>query len=233
MEDRHDDDPPETGAPDSIERRLFADRVEAGDRLAEALAERVVEPVVVLGVPRGGVIVADRVARRLGAALDVVVPRKLGAPGNTELAVGAVAEGIEAVDHDAVRRLGLDPAAVRAEIARQREEVTRRTAAYRGDRPPVALAGRTAVVVDDGVATGWTCVAAAGWCRRAGAGRVVLAVPVGPPRLARRLGAAVDEVVILETPERYVAVGQAFADFPQVTDEEVLDCLNRRERRRG
>jgi len=233
VEDPPHGDPPETGALPSVGRRLFADRAEAGDRLAEVLAERVVEPVVILGIPRGGVVVAARVARRLGAVLDVVVPRKLGAPGNPELAVGAVADGIEAVDHEAVRRLGLDPAAVRAEIARQREEVLRRTAAYRGDRPPLSLAGRTAVLVDDGVATGWTCVAAAGWCRQAGAGRVVLAVPVGPSGLRRRLGEAVDEVVVLETPEQYVAVGQAFADFPQVTDEEVLDCLRRGERPRG
>jgi putative phosphoribosyl transferase len=190
----------------------------------------VVEPVTILGIPRGGVVVAARVARRLGAVLDVVVPRKLGAPGNPELAVGAVADGIEAIDHDAVRQLRLDPAALRAEAARQREEVRRRTAAYRAGRPPLSLAGRTAVVVDDGVATGWTCVAAAGWCRRAGAGRVVVAVPVGPAGLARRLGRAVDEVVVLETPQRYVAVGQAFADFPQVTDEEVLECLRKGER---
>ena len=206
-------------------QRPFADRVEAGDRLAQVLAERVVEPVTILAIPRGGAIVAARVARRLGAPLDVVVPRKLTAPDNPELAIGAVADGIEAIDHEAAERLGLDPAALRAEVRRQRVEVARRTAAYRGDRPPPALASRTAVLVDDGVATGWTCVAAARWCRRVGAGRVVLAVPVGPAGLAERLGRAVDEVVVLETPEPYVAVAQAFASFPQVTDEEVLSCL--------
>jgi predicted phosphoribosyltransferase len=212
-----------------VGQRPFADRVEAGDRLAQVLAERVVEPVTILAIPRGGAIVAARVARRLGAPLDVVVPRKLAAPDNPELAIGAVADGVEAIDHEAAERLGLDPASLRAEVRRQRVEVARRTAAYRAGRPPLALAGRTAVLVDDGVATGWTCIAAARWCRRCGSGRVVLAVPVGPAGLAERLGQTVDEVVVLETPEPYVAVAQAFASFPQVTDEEVLACLHWRE----
>jgi putative phosphoribosyl transferase len=205
--------------------RPFADRVEAGDRLAEVLGERLVEPVTILGIPRGGVVVAARVARRLGAPLDVVVPRKLGAPGNPELAIGAVADGIEAIDLDAVERLGIDQAELQAEVEAERAEVARRTAAYRGDRPPPALATRTAVLVDDGVATGWTCIASASWCRSAGASRVVVAVPVGPAGLAERLAPAVDEVVVLETPEPYVAVAQGFMSFPQVTDEEVLACL--------
>lgn len=175
---------------------------------------------------------AARVARRLGAPLDVVVPRKLASPENPELAIGAVADGIEAVDHEAAEQLGLDPAALRAEVERQRVEVARRTAAYRGDRPQPVLAGRTAVLVDDGVATGWTCVAASMWCRRSDARRVVVAVPVGPAGLAERLGEAVDEVIVLETPEPYVAVAQVFASFPQVTDEEVLSCLHWRERPR-
>jgi putative phosphoribosyl transferase len=206
-------------------QRRFLDRVEAGDRLAEALAGRVRPPAVVLAIPRGGVVVAARVAAGLQAPLDVVVPRKVGAPGNPELAVGAVAEGVRAIDEQAVRRLGLDMAAVLAEAARQTLEVARRTAAYRGGLPPLELAGRTAVLVDDGVATGWTCAAAAAFTRRAGASRVLVAVPVGPAGLARRLWPAVDEVVVLLTPEPYHAVGQAYLRFPQVTDEEVLRLL--------
>lgn len=180
---------------------------------------------MILAIPRGGVIVGAAVARRLGVPLDVVVPRKVGAPGNPELAVGAVAEGVEAIDHQAVRRLGLDPVAV-AEAAREAtKEVARRTAAYRAGRPPPDLTGRTVAVVDDGVATGWTCVAAARWCRHAGAERVILAVPVGPVGLQRRLGGVVDDVVVLETPEPYLAVGQAYVRFPQVSDDEVLRAL--------
>jgi len=165
------------------------------------------------------------VARRLGVPLDVVVPRKVGAPGNPELAVGAVAEGVEAIDHQAVRRLGLDPVAVQAAARAETEEVARRTAAYRAGQPPLDLSGRTVALVDDGVATGWTCVAAARWCRRAGAKRVILAVPVGPAELRQRLGAVVDEIVVLETPEPYLAVGQVYARFPQVSDDEVLRRL--------
>jgi putative phosphoribosyl transferase len=209
-------------------QRRFTDRVEAGERLAEALAGRVRPPLVVLAIPRGGVVVGACVADRLDVPMDVVVPRKVGAPGNPELAVGAVAEGVEALDGDAIRRLGLDPAAVRAEAARQSAEVRRRTAAYRRGRPPLDLAGQTAVLVDDGVATGWTCLAAARFTRRAGAARVLVAVPVGPAGLAPRLRPVVDEVVVLQTPEPYLAVGQAYQRFPQVGDDEVLRCLEGR-----
>ena len=206
-------------------QRRFLDRVEAGELLGQVLTGLVRPPVVVLGIPRGGVVVAARVAARLGAPLDVVVPRKVGAPGNPELAVGAVADGVSAIDEPAIRRLGLDMAAVRAEVVRQTVEVARRTAAYRRGRPPLELTGRTAVLVDDGVATGWTCAAAASFTRRAGAARVVVAVPVGPPGLAERLSPVVDEVVVLVTPDPYLNVGQVYERFPQVEDEEVLRCL--------
>ena len=206
-------------------RQRFLDRAEAGGLLAEVVASLVRPPVLVLGVPRGGVVVAARVAARLGAPLDVVVPRKVGAPGNPELAVGAVADGVQAIDEPAIRRLGLDMAAVRAEVARQTAEVARRTAAYRQGLPPLELAGRTVVLVDDGVATGWTCAAAASCTRRAGAARVVVAVPVGPPGLAERLSPVVDEVAVLVTPDPYLNVGQVYERFPQVDDEEVLRCL--------
>jgi putative phosphoribosyl transferase len=206
-------------------QRRFLDRAEAGRMLAEVLTSLVSLPALVLGIPRGGVVVAARVAARLGAPLDVVVPRKIGAPGNPELAVGAVADGVEAIDEPAVRRLGLDMAAVRTEAARQTVEVARRTGAYRQGLPPLALAGRTAVLVDDGVATGWTCAAAASYTRRAGATRVLVAVPVGPPGLAERLRPVVDQVVVLVTPDPYLNVGQVYERFPQVDDEEVLRCL--------
>ncbi|MFL5794771.1 MAG: phosphoribosyltransferase [Actinomycetota bacterium] len=206
-------------------QRRFLDRVEAGELLGEVLAGLVRPPVVVLGIPRGGVVVAARVAARLGAPLDVVVPRKVGAPGNPELAVGAVADGVQAIDEPAIRRLGLDMAAVRAEVARQTVEVARRAAAYRQGLPPLELAGRTAGLVDDGVATGRTGAAAASNTRRAGASRVLAAVPVGPPGLAERLAPVVDQVVVLATPDPYLNVGQAYEHFAQVDDAEVLRCL--------
>jgi len=205
--------------------RRFPDRVEAGERLAEALRGRVRPPAIVLGIPRGGVVVAATVARRLDVPIDVVVPRKVGAPGNPELAVGAVADGVEAIDYEAVHRLGLDLQEVREEARRQMREVARRTAAYRAGRQPLDLTGHTATLVDDGIATGWTAVAAARWCRRAGARQVIVAVPVGPGDLERRLGSEVDAVVVLERPEPYMAVGQAYVHFEQVSDEEVLACL--------
>jgi putative phosphoribosyl transferase len=192
-----------TGSEMAARQRRFLDRVEAGELLGEVLTGLVRPPVIVLGIPRGGVVVAARVAARLGAPLDVVVPRKVGAPGNPEL----------------------DMAAVRAEAARQTVEVARRSAAYRRGRPPLELAGRTAVLVDDGVATGWTCAAAASYTRRAGAARVVVAVPVGPPGLADRLAPVVDQVVVLLTPDPYLNVGQAYERFAQVDDDEVLRCL--------
>jgi len=213
-----------TGSEMAARQRRFLDRAEAGGVLAEVLTSLVRPPVLVLGIPRGGVVVAARVAARLGAPLDVVVPRKIGAPGNPELAVGAVADGVQAIDEPAIRRLGFDMAAVRAEVARQTAEVARRTAADRQGLPPLELAGRTVVLVDDGVATGWTCAAAASCARRAGAARVVVAVPVGPPGLAERLSPVVDEVAVLVTPDPYLNVGQVYERFPQVDDEEVPRC---------
>jgi putative phosphoribosyl transferase len=206
-------------------RRMFSDRVQAGELLGAALTERVAGPSTVLAIPRGGVIVGARVARSIGAPLDVVVARKLGAPGNPELAVGAVADGVAALDWAACRRLRVGDSELEAEIARQHAEVARRTELYRRGRPPVELRDQNAVLIDDGVATGWTCVAAARWCRRQGASRVVVAVPVGPPGLADRLAPDVDEVVCLHTPRPYVAVGQAYREFPQVSDGEVLQVL--------
>jgi putative phosphoribosyl transferase len=214
-----------TGSEMAARQRRFLDRVEAGGLLADVLAGLVRPPVLVLGIPRGGVVVAARVAARLQAPLDVVVPRKVGAPGNPELAVGAVADGVQAIDEQAIWRLGLDMAAVKAEVARQTAEVTRRTAAYRQGLPPLELTGRTAVLVDDGVATGWTCAAAASFTRRAGASQVLVAVPVGPPGLGERLRPVVNQVVVLVTPDPYLNVAQAYDRFPQVDDEEVLRCL--------
>ena len=188
--------------------------------------------MVVLGIPRGGVEVAAVVAEALDAPLDVVIPRKVGAPGNPELGLGAVAEGVEVLDEHLIRVLRVGEEYLRQEIATQEEEIARRSLTYRGDRPPVDLEGRVAVVVDDGVATGGTAAAALRWARRRGATSVILAVPVAPLEAVRRLSEEADEVRALATPEPFYAVGQWYADFPQVSDGEVIDLLERSAKRR-
>src|SRR2546423_2177890 len=203
----------------------FADRREAGRRLGQALESLRGEPRIVLGVPRGGVVVAAEVARSLDAPLDVVVPRKLGAPGNPELGLGAVAPGVRVLDERLIRDLGVPRSYLEGEIAAQEREIERRTAAYRGDRPAVEVKGRAAVIVDDGVATGGTAVAALRWARHAGASRAVLAVPVAPKQAMAGLSAEADEVMVLGTPEPFYAVGQWYDRFDQVSDEEVVRLL--------
>jgi predicted phosphoribosyltransferase len=204
---------------------MFRDRDEAGRLLGELVRERVEPTAIVLGVPRGGVVVAVHVASALGAPLDVVVPRKLGAPGNPELGIGAVAPGVVVVNEDLARRLRVPDAYLEREAALQQEEVERRTRAYRGDRPPPELAGRTSVIVDDGVATGGTVLAAIAWARAQGSARVVLAVPVLPSSMLPRLREAADDVLALAAPHAFGSVGEWYDRFPQVGDEEVRAAL--------
>jgi putative phosphoribosyl transferase len=179
----------------------------------------------VLGIPRGGVVVAAEVARALGAPLDIVIPRKVGAPGNPELGLGAVAPGVRVLDERLIRDLGVSSAYLEREIEAQEREIERRSAAYRGDRPPLVLDERTAIVVDDGVATGGTAAAALRWARQAGASHVVLAVPVAPRQAVSMLSREADEVVVLATPEPFFAVGQWYDRFDQVPDEDVVRLL--------
>jgi putative phosphoribosyl transferase len=205
---------------------IFADRRDAGRQLADTLASLRDEGVVVLGIPRGGVEVAAVVAEALGAPLDIVIPRKVGAPGNPELGLGAVAEDVEVLDEHLIRVLDVSDEYLRREIAAQQEEIARRSSVYRGGRPPVDLEGKVAVVVDDGVATGGTAAAALRWARAKGAKKVVLAVPVAPREAVRRLEADADEVRVLATPEPFFAVGQWYGSFPQVSDERVIELLS-------
>jgi putative phosphoribosyl transferase len=209
----------------------FTDRIDAGHRLGSRLAGDAAltgNQVVVLGLPRGGVPVAAEVAAALGAPLDVVLVRKLGLPGRPELAMGAVGEGgVVIVNDDVVARGGVDAESFAAVRERERVELEQRARRFRGDRPPVPLAGRTAVVVDDGLATGATARAACAVVRAHGAGRVVLAVPVASPRAAADLAEDVDVLVVLESPRGFAAVGQAYDDFRATADDEVVELLGR------
>lgn len=214
---------------------VFTDRADAGRRLGEAVAERLgaepegAEPeVVVLGLPRGGVVVAAEVAAALGAPLDVLVVRKLGVPGQRELAFGAVAAGTRVLNDDVVRALRLDPATTDAVTAEELAVVAQRERDYRGVRPAVPLTGRTVVVVDDGLATGATARAAVQALRRRSTdrpARVLLAVPVAPPDTAASLAAEVDDLVCLRQPSSFWAVGEWYRDFAQVEDSEVRRLL--------
>jgi putative phosphoribosyl transferase len=206
---------------------IFANRQEAGRLLAEALGDLAgVADVVVLGLPRGGVPVAHEVAAAIGAPLDVFVVRKLGAPRQRELALGAVASGGTIVLNDEiVRHLGIDRAQLDSIIAAEQAIVDERDRAYRGDRPPVDVAGKTAVVIDDGLATGATMRVALAALRHRKVGALVAAAPVAPPDVVARLGDEADRVVVLHSPAQFNAVGLWYRDFRQVTDDEVRTLL--------
>jgi putative phosphoribosyl transferase len=207
---------------------VFVDRDDAGRRLAARLGHLRGEAVVVLGLPRGGVPVAFQVARALGAPLDVIVVRKLGVPFQPELAMGAVGEGgVRVVNREVVRTAGVPAEVLAAVAARERAAVEARAARYRARWPRRPLEGRTAVVVDDGIATGSTARAACQVARAHGAARVVLAVPVAPPGWRGRIGGDADELVCVTTPRGFFAIGEFYARFPQVSDDEVLACLRR------
>ena len=205
---------------------IFRDRLDAGERLAAALQQyRDAPATLVLGIPRGGVVVARAIAVALHLPLGICPVRKLGAPENPELAIGAVDDqGVTVLDHKLSRHLGLTDDELLDAATRQREELRAWLAALGANAIP-PLQGRTAILTDDGVATGYTAQAGIESLRRRGAQRVVLAVPVAPPDTAAVLAAAVDEFVCLVTPEPFYAVGNFFEEWPQVTDDEVRALL--------
>ncbi len=211
---------------------MFADRRDAGRRLAARLQHLQKPDVCVLGIPRGGVIVAAEVAAALGAPLDVIVPRKIGAPFNPELAVGAVApDGTIFYDETLIGRAGIERRELEQQAARELQEIRRRLSVYRGACTgcgPGAVPeyrGRTVILVDDGIATGYTVQAALRSLRRQKPDRLVLAVPVAPRDSLARIGPDADEVICLLVPEDFYAVGQFYQDFRQTTDEEVIAAL--------
>ncbi len=204
----------------------FADREDAGQRLAERLEYLRGQPVVVLGLPRGGVPVAAQVATRLGAPLDVIIVRKVGVPFQPELAMGAVGEeGAAVTSPDVIAMAGVTDQELATVQSRERAEVTARAARYRAVRPRLDLAGKIAVVVDDGIATGATAKAACQIARAHGAARVVVAVPVAPPGWEDRIGPGADEFACVLEPPRFFAIGQFYEDFSQTSEDQVLASL--------
>ncbi len=204
----------------------FRDRVDAGQRLAQVLIPWRDESPVVLGLPRGGVPVAAEVARGLDAPLDVLVVRKLGLPVQPELAMGAIGEGgVRVINETVVYRAGVSDAELARVEGIEQVELDRQASRFRGDRPPVPLAGRTALIVDDGIATGSTALVAVQVARAFGAARVVVAAPVAAPSSVRDIRSIADDVVCLETPIAFAAVGQWYDDFRPTTDDDVIRCL--------
>ena len=213
---------------------VFHDRRDAGRQLGRALRDFERANPLVLGLPRGGVPVADEVVSTLQAPLDVVIVRKLGSPTNREYGFGAVGEGGALVTDEGARRdVGVGDEELRRIIGRERAEIERRIALYRENRPMLDVTGRTVIVVDDGLATGSTASAAISVLRHLGAGRIVLAVPTGSAQAVELLRSRADEVLCLQTPEWFRAVGAQYEDFAQTTDDEVIEILHHRLRGAG
>lgn len=212
-------------------RRSFANRAEAGRLLAAELSHLKSRNPVVIGLPRGGVVVAAEVAAALEAPLDVLVVRKIGAPRQPELGLGAIAEGgVLLLNKRLMRQVGVTKDALQGTIDSATAELNRRLSAYRGEHEPVQVEGRTVILVDDGLATGSTARAAIGALQHHGAAEIVLAVPVGAPSTVKEIGELVDEVVCLHAPFMLSAVGQYYDDFTQTADAEVIALLAQSQR---
>ena len=207
---------------------MFQDRKDAGKHVAEALEKRGVEGDVVLAIPRGGLPLGREVADALGAPLDIVVSKKIGAPHNPELAIGAVAsDGSVWRNEDLIEELGVEEEYIREKSERVAEMAREKLRKYRGDAGGPELEGKNVIIVDDGVATGATAIACVRQVKEAGAAKTVLAVPVGSPERIEVLREEADEVVVVETPVRFGSVGQHYRTFGQVSDQEAMEYLER------
>jgi len=205
---------------------MFADRVDAGRRLTERLLTFRGEGTIILAIPRGGVVVGRVVAEQLGAELDIVIPRKMGAPGNPELAIGAVMhDGTMILNEDVLEMMDVPQSYIDEEKKKQMSEARRRMETYRRGKPYPSLKGRVVIIVDDGIATGATVAVAARWVKAQQPSRTVVAVPVGPPDSIKRLKNEADEVIYILAPAYFYAVGQFYDDFSQVEDEDVINLL--------
>ena len=210
---------------------IFEDRRDAGRRLAKVLAKRknLNQPLVVLGIPRGGLVVADEVAEALSASLDVIIVRKLRAPFQPELGIGAVVNGdhISIINEELVRDAEISSEYLEGEIAYQQKEVERRLRLYRGGRPPLDVVGKSVIVIDDGIATGYTFRAALEGLRRRNPARLIAAVPVAARSSVDMVSAFADETICLGMPFPFNAVGEWYRNFDQVEDEEAIAILHR------
>jgi len=205
---------------------LFRDRTEVGKLLADRIIGMKFENPIVLAIPRGGVPVAKEIALSLGAKLDLVITRKIGYPGQPEFAIGAVTQDGELIlDENIVRDYGISKEYLKEESARQKKEITDRMQKYRGGRPYPDLAGKIIIIVDDGIATGNTMLAAIESVKRKKPAKIILAIGVAPPETVRRLSSVVDQVICLETPEPFYAIGEFYERFEQVEDNEVKNAL--------
>jgi putative phosphoribosyl transferase len=214
-----------------MDRAMFADRRAAGRQLAVRLHHLRQDEPLVLALPRGGVPVGFEVAQELDAPLDILLVRKIGVPWQPELALGAVVDGAEPqvlINEGLAIELGVARSYITSETARQLSEIERRRRVYLGDKPPPALTGQTIIIVDDGIATGSTVRAALGAVRKAGAQKIVLAVPVAPEDAIEQLRAEVEEIVCLSSPSPFIAVGAHYGEFPQLADADVIALLKER-----
>jgi len=212
---------------------IFRDRVEAGEKLANKF--KTIKNPVVLAIPRGGIVIGAEIAKKIGAPLDIIVARKLGAPGNPELAIGAVTPAGDLVlDEALIEKIGADHEYILEKQEEEMKEAKKREKTYRSglpgekkDRKPLSLKGKTVILTDDGLATGATMEVALRAVQREKAARVVIAIPVAPPETIKKLKKSGDEVVFLAAPESFQAIGQFYEHFPQVSDEEVIDSLKK------
>lgn len=205
---------------------VFKDRQQAGVRLSEKLSSYRGTGAIIVGLARGGVAVAKTLADHLNLPFDVLVVKKIGAPGQEELAIGALApDGVSHVDRRFAQRLGVDERYIKEAISRQSSVVREKTKLYRKRRKPYRFKEKTVILVDDGAATGATMEVAIKWLRKKHAKRIVVAVPIAPKELMPKIAPEVDELIVLETPDDFSAVGQFYKDFRQISDEEVVELL--------
>jgi putative phosphoribosyl transferase len=204
---------------------LFKDRRDAGRQLAAALQTLSLKEGLIIGLPRGGVVVAAEVARLLSFPLDVIIPRKIGAPFNSELAIGALVDDVVLLNDELIQSYGIDPSYVQAEIRKEKKEAMRRLVLYRQGKAPQNFKNKTVILIDDGIATGATMRASYLFIKSQKPKRIIIAVPVAPPDTVQRFKKEGAEIIALYTPMSFMAVGQFYDEFPQTEDAEVIELL--------